>query len=230
MSDESLPEDRHICANCRALNPPQATICVSCGVHLETFRAAAPRLRELQESDGEAHARRLTDEASSRVAREVASGKRLLGLQLWVLLAATGVLAIVVVLGAAYFANRARLRQERLANEYQEAQACLQAQDYLCARNKFENLLFEEPEYPGVRENFIEAHYGLAQQYTRSGKWKAAIGELDALLELIPGDEDALSLMKKVYDRWIDDAISRGNLITAWSIRRQRDARFPPNE
>jgi predicted Zn-dependent protease len=88
-------------------------------------------------------------------------------------------------------------------------------------------LLKERPDYPGARDNLNLARYGLAQQYAKSGKWQEAVDELDALLKDIPGDTASLDLMKDVYDRWWQDAVSRGDILTAIRVGLQRDARFP---
>ncbi len=228
MSIDPLPGEGLICGNCRALNPPNALVCASCGVNLADFRAAAPRFRELQVDQAMAHRQQLARQTSAVVADEVQRSRTQLRWQLRLLFIAAVILAVVTIIGAAYFAAQVRLRNERLAAEYSQAESCLAGRDYICARDAFEAVLREDPDYLKAREGLQLARYGLAEQYARSGQWQEATDELDKLLKESPADETALRLMKGVYDRWLADAISRGDWLTAWRVRLRRDALFPP--
>ncbi len=76
MSTDTAPDNAFICANCHALNPPNALICVGCGVNLAGFRAAVPRIREMQSDRATAHLEQLTQEAHATVTDEAARRRR----------------------------------------------------------------------------------------------------------------------------------------------------------
>lgn len=227
MTTDSPPDLAVGCPSCDALNRPNALVCVGCGVNLAQFPVAAARLRERQREQAEAHAQELAEDATAAVAGEVARGRRQLRVRLGLVLGGAALVALLIVLGAAFQAHQARVREERLAAEYQRATACLEALDYVCAREGFSALLSEEPHYPGAQAELDEARRRLAQEYGQARRWEDAIAELDAVLAISPGDRPALALMKDVYDRWLTDANARGDWLTAIKARWQRDARFP---
>jgi len=136
----------------------------------------------------------------------------------------------LIVIGTAGYARIQRLRQEQLAAQYNAAMMCLENDEYLCARDEFEALLQEQPDYNGAQDRLNDARYGLAQQYVKVGQWELAVAELDALLQERPDDERALALLQETYERWIQDAAGRKEWFTALRIMMQRDARFAPKD
>lgn len=230
MNNNSSVQNTLLCPNCGALNSPKALVCISCGVSLVDFRAALPRIHNLQDEQAAAHWEQLQDDASSAIAGEVTKGRKQLSLQLRVALIVAAALAILVVIGTAWYAHLQHLRQERLAAQYDVAVTCLENSDYLCARDGFEALLREEPYYDDAQDWLNEARYGLSRQYVRAGQWESAIAELDVLLKDKPSDERALTLLKETYDRWAQDALGQKDWLTMFWVIMQRDARFAPED
>jgi len=227
VSAEPSSDNALICANCGALNPPNTLICRSCGVNLPQFRAAVPRLRELQSGHVAAYEEQLIQDAEVLVADQISRSRRDLRLRLRVALIAAAVLAVIIVIAAALYAEQVRLRRERLAAQYERAATCLADENYMCARDGFLALLEEEPGYPGARDGLNEARYRLAETYARDKEWEKAIEELDALLKDVPRDEAAIALMHDVFDRWIEDLMSRRDILGALGVLWQRNLRFP---
>jgi tetratricopeptide (TPR) repeat protein len=208
-----------VCPNCRALNPPDALVCVSCGVHLAGFEAALPRFRQLQAERTQVHHEAVAERVSALAQEEAARGNWALGRQIRVLLIVTAAIGFFAVVGSAFLGNQVRLRNERLARQYESALACLSSGRYQCARDELVALLREDSRYPGARENLAQARYGLAEQYASSGRWQDGINELKAQLRESPDDTTAARMIQDMYDRWLADAIRRGDW---WTVMRLR--------
>ena len=230
VKTDSSSENALLCPSCGALNSPKTLICASCGVSLADFWAALPRIRDLQDEQAAIHREQLKDDVSLAIADGMDRGKRQVSLQLGAALGIAAVLAILIVIGTAGYARIQRLRQEQLAAQYNAAMMCLENDEYLCARDEFEALLQEQPDYNGAQDRLNDARYGLAQQYVKVGQWELAVAELDALLQERPDDERALALLQETYERWIQDAAGRKEWFTALRIMMQRDARFAPKD
>lgn len=221
-----LADNALICPHCRALNPPSAHICRSCGINLPAYQASRTRLLELQRDASAEHTTRLENDVQTTVAHAVAQGRQQLASQLRILLITGAALAIVIVIAVLMYAAQLKQRREQLATQNEQALTCLAHQDYLCARDKFVAVLSEEPDYPEAAHKLQEARYGLAQQYTNAGQWQQAVDNLDALLLADPSQQRAVDLLHDVYDRWLKDALARGDFLTAIQVKIQRDARF----
>jgi outer membrane protein assembly factor BamD (BamD/ComL family) len=130
--------------------------------------------------------------------------------------------------GAVLYANRVKQTQEEIRTYYEESLMCLQAQKYLCACDGFRVLLATDSGMPNVLEYLNQAQLGLAQQYFYSGQWDDTVNELDDLLQRDPGNQEAVALLKISYDRWIDQLRLEGSWFKRWTVRKERDARFPP--
>jgi tetratricopeptide (TPR) repeat protein len=226
LSDAST--DRSLaCPNCRAINPPNTAVCRSCGVHLSAYQEAQRRRVALKRDSVADHAAQLDTSTSATIVSGVARNRRQLSLQLRVLFGAAAILLVVIVIAVALYAQSQKQRRERLALQYQSAIACVHRNDYLCARDGFAALLQEEPTYPEVARQLRDARYELAHQYLRAGQWQPALEQLNLLLRDDPTDEPTLALTKDLYDRWYQDAVGRGDWITAFGVDLQRKARFP---
>lgn len=216
-----------VCPNCQALNPARALICPSCGVNLGEFEAALPRIRQLQAEYTAAHRAQLADDTSALVVSETASGRRRLKTQLRLTLIAATLLAVLLTLGLAWYVRWQAQRRAELAASYKAALACLDAEDFLCARDGFIKLLEAQPDYRDALERLRLARYGLARQYAQAGQWPAAVDELDQVLKEDPTDPRALNLLQETYNRWLADALGRGDIVTVTKVMLQREARFP---
>lgn len=209
-----------VCPNCRALPPEGALVCQSCGISFAAYQTAV-----YQQSSQTEQSPALADDQPSGMALE--HTRRQLMRQLRALLAVAGVvLALALALGALY-AEGQRQRRARLDGLYQQGAACATRQDYGCASDALGQLLAEEPAYPDAGRLLADARYGHAQQYARAGQWAAAVEQLDALLAEQPSRSDALVLLRNTYDRWLSDALGRGDLPAALGVGLQRQARFP---
>jgi len=196
-------------------------------VNLAAYLAAGSRLRDLQAEQAGSRLQQVRAAAGKTAANEMARSQRQWRRQMLGLLAA-GVLVALVVVGVSLWHDHAqRLRRAREARMYEQAMACLQGEDYLCARDGFVVLLREDPQYGDAQSRLINARLGLARQYRAAGQWQAAVAELDQALRTSPTETDALSLLQDVYDAWLEDALSRGDWLTALRVQLQRDARFP---
>jgi tetratricopeptide (TPR) repeat protein len=119
--------------------------------------------------------------------------------------------------------SRARLMAARknLADQYQangQTQYAIQELDAI---------LQITPDDPVLLMTIFTTRRTLAEQYVVSSRWQDAIDELDKALAIRPGDADTLARMNKIYDQWYQVAKKSGNWLTAWSIKRKWDARFP---
>lgn len=228
MTQEQPLEYRVICPSCGALNPANARVCTSCGIHIADYQEALPLMRQAEEQERAPQRQRLQAEAAAIQANEVSRGRRRLCLYLGIALGAAVALGLVIFLLTSWYAEAQRQRQQRLAGQYAVAEACLERQEYNCARDELIRLLREEPDYRDAQARLGEARYGLALQYVAAGQWKAAVAEMDQLLQEDPGNLQALALLRDTYDRWIDEAWTGGDLIMVLGLTQQRNARFGP--
>lgn len=220
-------ENRLICPSCQALNAPHARICSSCGVNIEDFRSALPRLQQIMESHTASHLEKLEDEKTLQIQDDVKKSQKAFQRLLLFLLLGILITGLLVSGGAVLYANRVKQTQEEIKTYYEESLACLQAQKYLCARDGFRVLLATDSGMPNVLEYLNQAQLGLAQQYFYSGQWEDTVNELDDLLQRDPGNQEAVALLKVSYDRWIDQLRLEGSWFKRWTVRKERDARFP---
>lgn len=214
------------CPNCRALNPASAVVCRSCGVNLQLYQQVMPHLREREAEQLRQRQGQLAESAATAIAQEGAKRRERSYRHLSGLLIALLLLAGLVIAGAAILGYSQAQRRDRLAAELATAANCLQTQDYVCAIERFTALLDDEPDYPSARARLEEARLGLAGQLIATGQWEAATNELEIILEDNPANATALASLRDVYDRWIQDALGRGDFIKALSLHLQRNARF----
>lgn len=224
------PEPILECPNCHALNGPGSLVCVACGARIAQLRELLPRLRQRQEARAAGHRDRLAEDARAISVDATAGGWRRLRWQLLAAVIAAAALGALLWAGTATYTGHALQRRDRLTAAFQSADACLVRAQYACARDGFIALLAEEHAYPGAHERLLDARYGLARQYADAGQWQPAIAESDALLRVAPDDPWALRLTRSVYDRWIQDALGRGDLLGAMRARLSRNACFPTAE
>lgn len=226
MTTTAESDYRPLCPNCQALVPPRSVVCASCGVNLDQFRAALPGMRRAQDERVEIQERDLHVEHAQRVAEENFRTREQSRQGLRMLLIVAALLTVIVAALSAWVVLAQRQHEARLQAEYEAAASCLSAEDYLCARDRFQALIAEEEAFRDAREQLALARYGLAAQYADAGLWSNAIDELDALLETRPGDVAALALMEDVYNRWIIDSVGHGDLLSALRLQLQRASRF----
>lgn len=219
MSDNVEPETTSLCPNCQALNPPNTLVCTSCGINLAGFEAALPRFRQLQSEQAQAHDEVVAERVSELAHAEADRGRWVFGRQMRILLVAAVVVSLLAILGSGLLGNQARLRKERLARQYEMALVCLSDGRYQCAKDGLLALLREDSAYPGAQESLAQARYGLAEQYARDGQWQAGVNELKAQLRESPDDTTTSRMIQEMYDRWLADAINRGDWWTAIRLR-----------
>lgn len=219
MPDNVEPETPSLCPNCQALNPPNTLVCASCGINLAGFEAALPRFRQLQSEQAQAHDEAVAERVSELAHAEADRGRWVFGRQMRILLVVAAAVSLLAIFGSGLLGNQARLRKERLARQYEKALICLSNEHYQCARDELLALLREDSKYPGARDNLAQARYGLAEQYARDGQWQAGVNELKAQLRESPDDSTASRKVQEMYDRWLADAINRGDW---WTVMRLR--------
>ena len=225
-SGEHVHEETRPCPSCGALNYAQAVICVSCGVDMDMYLAAQPRLHALQADAVTLNQEQLEEEAAQAIAAEKAKSRQQLRRQVRILLMIGGVLAVMALGAGALVGFRLQLRRERLEALYTKAMLCLGAQEYLCARSGFAALLKEAPHYEDAQARLLSARLGLAERYMEEQQWAMAIQELDALLQEAPADAMALGLMEEAYNQWLNEAQAQENRALAAFIQAQIEARF----
>ncbi len=221
-------ENRLICPSCHALNVPHARVCSSCGVNIEDFRSALPRLQRIKENHTASHLEKLEDEKILRIQDDINKSRKAFQRLLFFLVLVILISVLFVSGGAVWYANRVKQTQEEIKAYYENSLTCLHAENYLCARDGFRVLLATEPSMPNALEYLNQAQFGLAQQYYSSGQWEETINELNDLLRRDPGNQEAVALLKISYDRWIDQLRLEGSWFKRWTVRKERDARFPP--
>lgn len=228
MTTSPDSENRLICPSCHSLNAPHARICSSCGVNIEDFRSALPRLQQIKDTYTASHLEKLEGEKALQIQDDVKKSRKAFQRLLLFLFLGILITGILVSGGAVLYANRIKQTQEEIKVYYKESLACLQAQKYLCARDGFKALTATDTSLPNVPEYLNQAQFGLAQQYFNSGQWEDTVNELDDLLQRDPGNQEAVALLKASYDRWINQLGLEGSWFKRWIVRKERDARFPP--
>lgn len=226
MTVQPDSENRLVCPNCQSLNSPLAIVCSSCGVKIEDFRAALPRLQQLKETLVASQRERLESEKVTQFEEETQIRRRtfrklLLFLTLGILIA-----GLVISIGAILYASRVKQTQKELKAQFEASLLCLENEKYLCARDGFQSLIIAGANAPNLPEYFNQAQFGLAKQYFETGQWEKAVNEFDMLLRNDPSNKDAVSLLKVSYDRWVDQLGEEGKWLKRWMVRRERNARF----
>lgn len=217
MTDKPTTETARRCPNCSAFIPDGALLCRSCGIDFAAFQALQP-LRQAQPAApaSDAPVRAALEQTRRRLTRQVRA-----------LLALAALVLVLALALAALYAEGQRQRRARIDGLYQQAQVCSARQDYGCAFDTLDQVLREEPSYPGAARLRGDTRLGLARQQAQAGQWAATVEQLDALLAEQPARAEALALLRSTYDRWLDDALGRGDLATALRVGLQRQARFP---
>lgn len=230
MTVQPEPDNRLICPNCQALNAPYATICVSCGVQMEEFRAALPRLQQLKLDRAVSHQEMLKDEVTVQIKNEVHRSVSAFRKLLLFLLLSAIIAGIIISIAAYLYANQVKRTQEEIQAKINASLACLRAEKYVCAKDGFQELIVSGADSPQLIENLNLAQHGLAKQYYESGQWEKAINELEDLLQRDPGNQQAVALLKDSYSKWIEQLGLEGRWLKKWAVRREMDARFPPGD
>lgn len=194
---------------------------------MELFHQALPHIQEREIERARIQEEELVAAAAETVAQQTEQNRQQGNRQLVILLAVLGVLAFMVISVAAAYRYFEAERRARLASDFATAATCLEIQDYQCALAGFESVVERDASYEGARLGLRDARIGLAGQFAASGQWDAAIGELELALEIDPANLVALTLLRDAYDRWIQDALGRGDFVRALGLRLQRNARFP---
>jgi tetratricopeptide (TPR) repeat protein len=222
MSETPI-DNNTICPSCRAVNPPYARICISCGVDMARFSEVLPQIRELQDDHAAAHQARLVEDAATAVADESVKGRQSLGLQLRSALFIAALLLVFATIGTAWYARQQQLRRQRLAIQYEKATVCLTTGDYLCALENLDALLRAEPNYPNAQSSLDAARYHIAERYMQTRQWQKAVEMLETLLKDNPYHVQALNLLDRTYTLWIEDAARRKDWWTVIKLTRRRD-------
>jgi Tfp pilus assembly protein PilE len=212
------------CPNCRALNPPGTIICDSCGINVVPFAEAQSQINKIRDDHAAKHEAELQEDAREYIAEESDRIQVQLRKNLKLTVVIAVVLAIGVVLFAAYNAYIEQQRRLRLAADYELAAACLEEAYFLCARDGFDALLAEEPGYPNAERQLIEARLGLAQSLNEAERWEEAKVELNLVLEAEPFNKQARALLSQNYADSIANAKARGNIVEAWRLLMERSA------
>ncbi len=228
MTNLSDSENKLICPSCHALNAPHARVCSSCGVNIEDFRSALPRLQQIKESHTASHLEKLEDEKTQQIQDDLIKSRKVFQRLLLFLLLGILFFGLLVSGGALLYANRVKQSQQEIKVYYDESLACLRAKKYLCARDGFKTLLAIDADLPKVLDYLNQAQLGLAKQYYDSGQWEVTVIELNDLLQRDPGNQEAVALLKISYSRWIEQLELESNWFQKWLVQRERDARFPP--
>ena len=223
-------ENRLICPNCQSLNFPYAVICPSCGIKIEDFRAAMPRLQQLKETKAASQREKLENEKVIQIEEETTKGRKTFRKLLLFLTSGIFLAGLIVSVGAILYASRVKQTQEEFKAQYEASLICLENENYLCARDGFQTLIVSGDDFFNLQEYLNQAQFGLAKQYYETGQWEEAVTELDLLLQNDPSNKEAVSLLKISYDRWINQLGIEGKWLKKWMVRRERDARFPPGD
>jgi tetratricopeptide (TPR) repeat protein len=230
VTTPSDPGNRLVCPNCHAVNAPNTTICISCGIKVEDFRSALPRLEQMKSSSVAMHREQLEDAKRLKIQDSIKDSKRSFRRLLLILVVVLAVGGLAAAFGGILYANRVKQTRAEQDAQYLKSISCFQEQEYGCAKEGFQNLIWLGAEYPQLNEKLNAAQYGLAQQYFESGQWERSVQELNDLLLRDPGNKSGVSLLKDSYDRWLDQLKLERKWLKGWAVRRERDARFPPGE
>lgn len=197
---------------------------------MEDFRAILPRLDQLKTNKAVWHREQLEDEKALTIKTDLKRSRQKFRWLIVSLLVVALLVGAAVSLGTILYANRIRQTQAMLQAQYDTSLACLTAEEYHCARDGFQALMASGADFPDLERNWNQAQFGLARQYYDSGQWENAVEELKTLLNNDPGNEAAVEMLKNSYDRWIVQLGLEGKFLKKWSVRRERDARFPPGD
>ena len=230
MTVQPDSENRLICPNCQSLNSPYATVCSSCGIKIEDFRVAMPRLQQLKETKATSQREKFESEKVIQIEEEIQKSRKTFRKLLLFLTSGIFLAGLIVSVGAILYAKRVKQMQKELKAQYEASLFCLKNEKYLCARDGFQSLIGGKDDFPNLSGYLNQAQFGLAKQYYETGQWEEAVTEFDLLLQNDPSNKEAVSLLKVSYDRWIDQLGLEGKWLKKWMVRRERDARFPPSD
>lgn len=193
MSDTLLPgEDLKICPNCRAVNHPNAVICIGCGIHLDVFEEIDHQLQVRQIEKTNARIDQLKQENNGIIKREAKHTRRMFIWQFVILIIITGVL-ISVAWGVAFlFDYRQTMKLQKLEDQYAQAEACIQEKNYLCACEIFGEIYQTDSNYRNIKYRLVDAKNLLADQYLAGGQITQAQLETEEILQIVPEDPAAL--------------------------------------
>lgn len=197
-----------VCPKCGAFNTLRAPVCVRCASHLDGSSDVADSPTELSRADRiiKAH-----EEASFRIPtllrRQNQRSKTAIKLVQWL---GISVLTLLVIL---WIWNRIQvLRWEgQISAIYQDALTCLEAERYLCARDKVLYVINEAPNYPEASDTLIAARWGLAQRYAAENQWEQAAAELENLMEYADNQPEVRAAFARTYEERIRSAQERGD-------------------
>jgi Tfp pilus assembly protein PilF len=181
------------CPHCGALNHPNAVVCVGCGVHLDTYAEVRERFDEQQEIKGKERREKLLLAASEAGQKDVRDSQHMMAKSLKFAGAGLLCLAVIVLAAAALLGSLERQRRERTQANFDNGLACMAEENFLCARDAFQDVLRQNHEYPEAVEKLAEARIGLAKTYVATGQFNQALTELDTLLSEHPDDPRVLS-------------------------------------
>ena len=192
------------CPNCGTHNYPNASVCESCGIHLDAFENAQPELHKQKQDAVSEQRRQLQASTSAEVRQETRAGIRRLSLQI-ILAFGVALLALGAIAGFAAWNNyQQQLRRERLSALYEHATSCFAQKDYVCARDEFGALLNEEPNYRDVSAKLLDAQLGYAKQQIELGQPQKALQELEPILLKKPDNKQVVDLVREAHYRQAD--------------------------
>lgn len=214
------------CPNCRAINLGGTTICHSCGINIPAYNHVLKErhARVVQAADDS-----VNPVVNTAVPQPIEPSVEFNHHIRWLVFTAFGAIVLIVLGGLGYSLYR-ESRRTTLDAEYKTAVACANRQDYICARDGLFKIIQEDDtRFAQAKELLSTVRYELANQYAESGQWQSAARELEEALAQAPGHKRSITLLRNVYDRWLNAASASGDLLTVLSVRRQRDSRFPPS-
>lgn len=200
------------CPNCGAVRPPSGLICRSCGINLLAY---AQLIAEVAKEDRATAPERPTDD----VARSLRQALVQLGI--------TVVVIITLMVLGMYAVASFHQSQVLLADEQSVlATGCLQRGDIACAQRSAHAALHADPSRYEMLKILRIACQTTADQYSAARLWRDAELELNTCLDDLPSDALLLQSLRETYNRWEQDAITRGDTAAAEEATTKRRDRF----
>lgn len=263
MVEEILSgEELVTCPNCHTANHPGAVVCVVCGIRLDTYEQINQQWEKKQQMQLEKSLENWQDSEYLINKSKLSYYKNHLSKQILFIILTT-ILVVPVVFGILFLIRYQQERKfARLSTEYKQGVECYNNEDFYCAKNTFNNIILEEPDFqdsqsfliksrlglvvdyknkgllsqalielndlskeiPGDPRVLIElkdVHLKLAEQYLNSNDYESSISELNAIIQITPGDQTTEALISKTYQDWYKYAVSHKDWFRAWWIKQQ---------
>jgi len=201
MSEPAIAPLTRACPNCGAHNYSNATVCESCGIHLDAFESAQPQFQKQKQETVSEQRKQLQASTSEQIRQETRAGWQRLWVQI-ILAFGVALTVLAFIAGfAAWNSYQQQLRRERLAAIYERGKLCLAQKNFTCARDEFGALRQEESKYLDVNALWLESRYGYAEQQITLGQPQNAVQEMNAILQSTPNDTRAVELLRQARYR-----------------------------